>query len=114
MGGGDEPEVYLLRFEDTMKQAGIPQQEWPQRLRPLLTGIALTAYSRDVPEDAKESCPESKEAPLNALGLSVKQCRLDLWNLRMTPEDPYQETARKIEFTDKSYALWVSLHSGCP
>ena len=90
--------AYLLRFEDTMKQAGIPQQERPQRLRPLLTGSALTAYSRDVPEDVKESNPEFKEAPLNALGLSVKQCRLDLWNLRKTPEETYQETARKIEF----------------
>ena len=70
---GDQPEAYLLRFEDTM--------EWPQRLRPLLTGSALTAYSRDVPEDAKESYAEFKEALLNALGLSVKQCRLDLWNL---------------------------------
>ena len=94
----DQPEAYLLRFEDTMKQAGIPQQEWPHRLRRLLTGSALTAYSRDVPEDAKESYPEFKEALLNALGLSVKQCRLDLWNLRKTPEETYQETARKIEF----------------
>ena len=75
---GDQPEAYLLRFEDTMKQAGIPQQEWPQRLRPLLTGSALTANSRDVPENAKESYPEFKEALLNALGLSVKQCILDL------------------------------------
>ncbi len=35
---GDQPEAYLHRSEDTMKQAGIPQQEWPQRLRPMLTG----------------------------------------------------------------------------
>ena len=95
---GDQPEAYLLKFEDTMKQAGVPQQEWPHRLRPLLTDSALTAYSRDVPEDAKESYPEFKEALLNALGLSVKQCRLDLWNLIKTPEETYQETARKIEF----------------
>ena len=65
-----------------MKQADIPQQEWSHRLRPLLTGSALTAYSRDMPEDAKESIPEFKEAHLNALGLLVKLCRLDLWNLR--------------------------------
>ena len=91
---GDQPEVYLLRFEDTMKHDGIPQQEWLQRLRPLLTGSALTASSRDVPEDAKEPYSEFKEALLNAQGLSVKQCTLDLWNLRKTPE----ETARKIEF----------------
>ena len=68
---GDQPEVYLFRFEDIMRQACIPQQEWPQRLRHLLTGSALTAYSREVPEDAKESYPEFKEALLNALGLSV-------------------------------------------
>ena len=53
-----------------MKQAVIPK-EWPQRLGPLLTGRTLTAYSRGVPEDAKESYPELKEALLNALGLSV-------------------------------------------
>ena len=65
---GNQPEAYLLRFEDTMKQTGVPQQEWPQRLKPLLTSRA-TAYSRVVPEDAKESYPEFfKEALLNALG----------------------------------------------
>ena len=51
-----------------------------------------------MPEEAKESYPKFKEALLNALRLSVKQCRLDLWNLRKTPEETYQETARKIEF----------------
>ena len=45
---GDQPEAYLLRFEDTMKQAGIPQQEWPKRLRPLLTGRALSIFERRV------------------------------------------------------------------
>ncbi len=69
----DQPEFYLLRFEDTVKQAGILQQEWPQRLRPLLTGSGLTAYLRDVPGDAKGSYLEFKEALLNALVLSVKQ-----------------------------------------
>ena len=69
----DQPEAYILKFEDTIKQAGIPQQEWPQRLIPMLTGSALTAHSREVPEDAKESYPEFKEALLN-LWLSVKQC----------------------------------------
>ena len=60
---GDQPEAYLLRFEDTMKQAGIPQQEWPQRLRPFLTGSALTAYSRDVPEDERNPIPSSRKPP---------------------------------------------------
>ena len=98
---GDQPEAYLLKFEDTMKQAGIPQQQWPQRLRPLLTG-RVTAHSRDVPEDAKESYSEFKEALLNTLGLSVKQCRQDIWNLRKMLEETHQETALKIAF-------WMSI-----
>ena len=110
---GDQPESYLLSFEDTMKQAGVPQQEWPQRLRPLLTGRALTAYSRDVPEDAKESYSEFKEALLRVLGLSVKQCRLDIWNLRKKQKERYQETACKIAFMTNRMLLRVSLHSGC-
>ena len=81
-----------------MKQAGVLQQQWPQRFRSLLRGSALTAYSRDVPEDAKESYSEFKETLLNALGLSIKQCRLDIWNLRKAPEETYQETARRFEF----------------
>ena len=51
-----------------------------------------------MPEYAKESYPKLKEALRDILGLSVKQCRLDLWNLRKKLEETYQETARKIEF----------------
>ena len=63
-----------------------------------MTGSALNSYSRAVPEDAKESYPEFKEALLNTKSLSVKQCIPDLWNPRKTPEETHQETARKIEF----------------
>jgi hypothetical protein len=49
----DQPKAYLQCFEESMKEAGIPEDEWPQRLRPLLSGKALAAYHKDVPEDAK-------------------------------------------------------------
>ena len=50
--------------------------------------------------EAENSYSEFKEAHLSDLGLSVKQYRLeslDICNLRKTPEETYQEIARKIE-----------------
>ena len=50
---GDHPEAYIHKLEEAMREAEIPQREWPHRLRPLLTGTALSAYVNDVPEEAK-------------------------------------------------------------
>ena len=41
----DQPEDYLRHFQETMKEAGIAEAEWPARFRLLLTGKALTSYS---------------------------------------------------------------------
>ena len=60
-----------------MKETGIEVAEWPSRLHPLLSGKALTAYSRDVPEETKKDYEHLKEAILDAMGLSVKECRAD-------------------------------------
>ena len=56
----DQPEAYLQRFEESMKEAGIPENEWPQQLRPLLSGKALAAYHKDVPEDARMNYQQCK------------------------------------------------------
>ena len=94
----DQPEAYLQRFEESMKEAGIPEEEWPQRLRPLLAGRALAAYHKDVPERAKTDYKACKEALLDALGLTVEQCRLDFWSLCKQYNESWQEAARNIEF----------------
>ena len=36
----DDAEAYLAKFEGTMRAARIPEEEWAQRLLPLLTGRA--------------------------------------------------------------------------
>ena len=32
MEDNDQPDAYFCRFEDTMNEAGIKKEEWPQRL----------------------------------------------------------------------------------
>ena len=94
----DQPQDYLIRFEDTMKQADIPEDQWPHRLRPLLSGRALMAYSRDVSEEAKGSYQDLKDALLDSLGMPVKQCRERIWSIQRKGSDSHQDTARKLEF----------------
>ena len=94
----DQPQDYLIRFEDTMKQADIPEDQWPHRLRPLLSGRALMAYSRDVSEEAKGSYQDLKDALLDSLGMPVKQCRERIWSIQRKDSDSHQDTARKLEF----------------
>ena len=81
-----------------MKEAGIEVAEWPVRLRPLLSGKALTAYSRDVPEEVKKDYEHLKEAILDAMGLSVKECRADYFTYYKKPCESWQEAARNVEF----------------
>ena len=94
----DQPQDYLIRFEDTMIQAEIPEDQWPHRLRPLLSGRALVAYSRDVEDKAKGSYPELKDALLNSLGVPVKQCRERIWSFQRNGSDSHQDTARTLDF----------------
>ena len=69
----DQPEAYFHRYEETMKEAEIPMDEWPQHLRPLLTGKALASYSKNVPGSVKSDYYLMKEALLDSLGLTVYQ-----------------------------------------
>ena len=78
MEDSDQPDAYFCRFEDIMIEAGIGREEWPQRLRPLLTGRALAAYVNNVPAEAKEKYTALKKALLVALGLTT---RLDIWTM---------------------------------
>ena len=69
----DLPEAYFTKFERAMTEADIPQAEWASRLTLLLTGKALTAFHKNVPEAAMDSYIDLKEALLEALGLSLEQ-----------------------------------------
>ena len=73
--------AFLQRFKESMKEAGIEVAEWPARLRPLFSGKDLTAYFKDVPEEAKKDYEHLKEAILDAMGLSVKECRADYFSI---------------------------------
>ena len=81
-----------------MKQAEIPEDQWPHRLRPLLSGRALMAYSRDVSDEVKVSYKHLKDALLDSLGMPVKQCRERIWSFQKKGSDSHQDTARKLEF----------------
>ena len=63
----DQPASYLRKFKDTLSTAGISKDEWASRLVPLLTGIASTAYTTSVSEEAKVDYDLLKMALLNAL-----------------------------------------------
>ena len=94
----DQPQDYLIHFEDTMRQAGIPEEQWPHRLHPLLSGRALVAYSRDVSDEAKMSYQDLKDALLDSLGMPVKQCRERIWSFQRTGSYSHHDTAWKLEF----------------
>ena len=49
----DQPEAYFHHFEETMREADLSVEDWPHHLQPLLTGKALSAYSKNVPEQAR-------------------------------------------------------------
>lgn len=93
----DLPEAYFSKFERTMREAHIPQKEWPSRLISLLTGKALTAYHRNVPQAETLSYSDLKEALMDALGLSHQQCRRTFWSFTRKPGETPQETVRRIE-----------------
>ena len=46
---GCEPGTYLKIFEDTMREAEIPEAEWIKRLKKLMVGKALTVYGDMLP-----------------------------------------------------------------
>ena len=98
MTDSDQPEAYLCRFEELLNEAGIPVQQWAKRLKPLLTGKALNAYARDVPEDSKGDYNRVKEALLNALGMTHTQCVEELFRYEKKQNLTMPEAIRQVEF----------------
>ena len=76
----DLPEAYICKFERTMQEAEIPQKEWSSRLISLLTGKALATFHSNVPQEAMNSYVDLKEALMEAMGLSLAQCRRTFWS----------------------------------
>ena len=80
-----------------MIEVEIPEEYWPARLHPLLSGQLLTAYFGDVPEEAKKNYRNLKEALLNTLVLSVDLCRTDFWLITNNFSEYWQDWARNLE-----------------
>ena len=59
---------------------------------------AVTSYSRDVPEEAKQDFQELKEALLNTLRVLFEKCRSEFWINSRKFGVTGQETARALEF----------------
>ena len=93
----DLPEAYIRKFERTMREASIPQKEWSSRLISLLTGKALTAFHNNVPQAVMDSYSDLKEALMEALGLSLEQCRRTFWSFTRKPGETPQEAVRRVE-----------------
>ena len=72
MTSGDDLEAYFIRFEAQMKQAEVPEVEWPTYIRTLLTG---TAYTSSLSEEARKNY-QLKETLLD-IGLSIVNCTDD-------------------------------------
>ena len=81
----DQPEDYIQHFQETIKEARISETEWPARLRLLLTGKALTSYSRYVPEESKNVYYKD-------------QYGRDLCTFTKKSTESRQKTARTLEF----------------
>ena len=81
-----------------MKEADIAKKEWTLRLRPLLTGKALPAYTHDVSEEAKENYDALKESLLNALGQSIPKCVDEFYAHGKRSSLSWPDAARQVEF----------------
>ena len=93
----DQPDAYLTRFERVMKEAEIPEEEWPQCLIPLLTGKVLSAYTNNVPTLATEKYEDFKVVLLVAMGLSQEHCRREFWNYQKKQVDTPPDVAKELE-----------------
>lgn len=72
----------LLTLNEIMKVAGVPPEDWLNRLVPLLSEGALSAYTSNVSEEARENYPALKEALLTALGMSKEACEREFWSMQ--------------------------------
>lgn len=94
----DQPASYLTKFEETMTRAKIPQEEWIDRLIPLLTGKAMQTYTAHVAPEAKSSYTSLKEAMMNAMGRSKEACVRAFWSYKRKPMEQYTDTIRELQW----------------
>ena len=98
LSDNDQLDTFFLRFEDQMKEAEVEEEEWPVHLRTLLTGTALAAYTRDVPDEAKRAYRTLKDALLDAVGLALFDCINSFFVQHKKYSWTWQEASRRVEF----------------
>uniref|UniRef100_A0A8C3FJW3 SCAN box domain-containing protein n=1 Tax=Chrysemys picta bellii TaxID=8478 RepID=A0A8C3FJW3_CHRPI len=74
MGPDDDPEAFLVTFEQVALVAGCPQVQWATHLAPYLTGTAQMAYRGLATEDARDYS-QVKAAILDTLDISPETFR---------------------------------------
>ena len=72
--------MFLCRFEDSMVEAEVEEEEWPRYLKTLLTGAPLAALTRSIPDEKKKNYQILKNALLNACGLSLLDCAFQFFS----------------------------------
>ncbi|XP_062418320.1 uncharacterized protein LOC134129059 [Pungitius pungitius] len=83
---GDDVQAYLEAFEATAEACGWPEDEWPVRLLPLLSGEAQTA-AMGLPPAARREYAAVRKAVVDRLGLLPEDHRRRFREARLGPED---------------------------
>ena len=89
----EQPKTNLTRFERVMVDAGIQKSDWITRFIPV-SGKALVAYSHLCIICCLDYYEKMKEAMLEALGVSINQCRRVFWNFLKKHQESPQEMCR--------------------
>ncbi|KAL6103610.1 uncharacterized protein ACO6RY_02968 [Pungitius sinensis] len=86
MTAEDDAQAFLEAFEATAEACGWPEEEWPVRLVPLLTGEAQTA-AMGLPPVARRDYAAVRKAVVDRLGLLPEDHRRRFRGARLGPED---------------------------
>ena len=73
-----EAEAYLENFEAIMREADIPEIDWPSTLRKQLAGRALSIF-RELSPTEETSYQRLKKDLIERLGTTLQQTRCAIW-----------------------------------
>ena len=91
-------DMFLCRFEDSMVEAEVDEEEWPRHLKTLLTGAPLAALTRSIPDEKKKNYQILRNALLNACGLSLSDCAFQFFSQTKKSSWTWAEAGRRAEF----------------
>lgn len=100
---GEDVENYLRRFERLAKTWGWPEEEWANRLVPLLTGKALEAYLA-MDEDRAEVYKDLREALMTKFDLSTETYRQRFRQTSIPAGETPTETYNRLKGL---YKRWI-------